>query len=719
MNQTSRFCSPSRALAWIAVLAAAGLCSAVFPVTLVSAANAGDSQIESPTHRQIRILHPKVDGETVSLQTLTTDSDGTLLVAVGGNTMSFEMNDDGTPNYVPKSSPGYVLRLDSSGKELTRWKLDLTPTAIAVSPSGNIFVGGSGKVAKLGADGKVTQTIDSPHVGNRKTFAKRTIAAQQRLMRSFMSEENLQPIRDMVEKLEEKPEEDRSRIEEAQLKAFRMQLEQMEAIIGDQNEEGEEADEEDAPLDPMMQMQVDQAMGVTSMAASQSSVFVCASDPENGGYSIWRLDQDLESSEATIVKKDLRGCCGQMDIQCCDEKLVLSENGAFRVGVYDLDGKSVSSFGQMDRSSEKGFGSCCNPMNSLPLADGTVLTAESSIGHIKHFDLDGNLIGYIGKAKIGGGCKHCALGYDAENDLYYMMYQDTNGICVLGNREDHPITDAERMVAQRQDDFLKAYAGTWAKEGVKDQPKGFFAGLFGGGEEASSGMDAMAPFTSWTINPDGSLRLNAGQYAQFVQTPVLELLPAEKQDAENQFRVGVVEAQVRMLDVTLTIDGDNMHASFGHGMEVDLIKRSSATTVECQDACPDGCNGSDCGKEECKHTAQVAGVVSAAADAGMEFTEVREQPTDDPFAFEQETVAKTRTEAVTVKIPQATRFETYIPTPTFAYKLLLPAALGEDKEQKLNEMGDQGWEFCGRIGKELMFKRIKGLTSNDEVVEVR
>ena len=49
-------------------------------------------------------------------------------------------------------------------------------------------------------------------------------------------------------------------------------------------------------------------------------------------------------------------------------------------------GRTQGNFGKRDRTSRAGFGSCCNPMNSLSMSDGTVLTAESSIGHIKRFD---------------------------------------------------------------------------------------------------------------------------------------------------------------------------------------------------------------------------------------------------------------------------------------------------------------------------------------------
>ena len=47
-----------------------------------------------------------------------------------------------------------------------------------------------------------------------------------------------------------------------------------------------------------------------------------------------------------------------------------------------------------------------------------------------------------------------------------------------------------------------------------------------------------------------------------------------------------------------------------------------------------------------------------------------------------------------------------MPKPTFAYKLIKQKQLGKDPEAKLNKMGAQGWEFCGRVGKEMLFKRI-------------
>ncbi|MEO1523919.1 MAG: hypothetical protein AAFX06_00705 [Planctomycetota bacterium] len=668
----------------------------------VDAAERASSQIDSPTHRQIRVIDAQVDGKPTTLHSLISDSKGRLLVAVGGQSMYPAMIPGNDAK--PKKQEGYILHLDGEGNELARWTFNMTPSAVTVTPDGTIFVGGSGKVAKLDNDGGVAKEIDSPHIGDRETFAKRTVEAQQRLMRSYMSEESLEPLRQMVEQLEEKPEDERSKIETAQLSALKTQLEQMEKMIGDLDEEEAEEEEEEFELDPMMEMQVQQAMSVTSIASSKEYVFICATDPSNGGYSVWRLDQDLNPESMKVVMSDLRGCCGQMDIQCCDEKLIVSENSSFQVGVYDLDGEMVTAFGGQDRTSKNGFGSCCNPMNTLALGDGTVLAAESSIGHIKHFDLEGNLIAYVGKARIGGGCKHCAMAYDPESNLYFMQSQDKNQICVLGSIEDHPITEAEKMIAARQTEFLKQYAGTWSKDGkAASGGSNSFFGLFS--SSSSSDDDSMYPMTSWTINADGSAAINKGQYAGFMQDAKIELLPPQKGDSDNTFRISLAEAQVSYVDATLNVEGDTMNVDFGNGMEVALKKAGGAAdkkavavaamevssdgvevalndlsngVVAKAKSCGESCEGKDCGTEGCQNSSASKVVTATTA-----------VPVGTWMPESSSTV-------LTLK-------------PKYEYKLLSTKELGEDGEARLNELGSDGWEYCEKLGKQLMFKRIKSL----------
>ncbi len=63
--------------------------------------------------------------------------------------------------------------------------------------------------------------------------------------------------------------------------------------------------------------------------------------------------------------------------------------------------------------------------------NGEILTAESSIGHIKRFSKDGEYLGFIGTASIAGGCKHVAIGFDTERDQHYMMNIDRSNVAVL------------------------------------------------------------------------------------------------------------------------------------------------------------------------------------------------------------------------------------------------------------------------------------------------
>ena len=110
--------------------------------------------------------------------------------------------------------------------------------------------------------------------------------------------------------------------------------------------------------------------------------------------------------------------------------MVVAENCNFQVAFYDPDGKSIKKFGKRATSESDGFGSCCNPMNVCCQGD-DVLTAESSIGHIKRFNANGELVAFIGTAPIGGGCKHVALAHDKLTDRYFMFNEDRKCISVL------------------------------------------------------------------------------------------------------------------------------------------------------------------------------------------------------------------------------------------------------------------------------------------------
>ncbi|MEM9365603.1 MAG: hypothetical protein AAGD07_06365, partial [Planctomycetota bacterium] len=652
-----------------------------------------------PTHRQIHLIKPKVDGQAISVHTIASDSVGSLIVAAGPPQSGML-----TP---VKSSTGFVLKLDPAGEELQRWELDFIPSALAVAGDDSIYVGGSGYLTHLGLDGSIADKIDSPHIGDRKTFAKRTLKAQQRLMASFaVSEEALKPLRDMVERLEKKDEDERSRIEQAQLDAIKRQLEQMEALVkaNDSKDEASEEEEEfTIPDDPMTQYRLESAKAVTSMAVAEDWLFVCASDPSSRGYSVWKLSRNLADAEPEKILSDLRGCCGQMDIQCTDTELITSENGAFAVGFYDFEGDSIRKFGKQDRSSREGFGSCCNPMNTQVLSDGSILTAESSIGHLKRFDKDGNFLGYVGKASIGGGCKHCAIGHNRDQDLYYMMYQDKNAICVLGCIEDHPITETELLLAKRQQDFLQECAGVWEVQ-ADAKPKNMITAaldtLFDRDEEdLEATMTIQAPFTKWTITKDGSVTIDEGTYAQFVEDGTLEGLPSEPGDSPESMRIAIAEDQVRMIEAIVAIQDDEMTVNLeqmGQSLVFHRIKIDpSASESSCEEPCGDtGCE---------KDASSTALVEASAEEVAEEFNVLLAEAMEEDVKFD------TSFYEVDPMLMDS------MPVVKVEYKLLSIKDLGAEREKTLNELGADGWDYCGNLGSELMFKRAIGLVDSDSL----
>jgi hypothetical protein len=189
----------------------------------------------------------------------------------------------------------------------------------------------------------------------------------------------------------------------------------------------------------------------------------------NRGYEVWRTSSTFEKSGRVI--DGLRGCCGQMDIITKGDKILTAENTKFQVGFYDLTGAKLTSFGKRHSEDENGFGSCCNPMNVLCCSNGDIITAESSIGHIKRFSDKGDLLAVIGRARIGGGCKHVALGHDEKRDRYYVQYQDMNHICImLPNAEAAPlVAELDRKLKAAEDAALKL-VGRWVEVSTPDSP---------------------------------------------------------------------------------------------------------------------------------------------------------------------------------------------------------------------------------------------------------
>jgi hypothetical protein len=394
------------------------------------------------THKQTQAFKPTREGRTLQLNTFCLDQSGNIMACTS----------DTENHFVQIYSPEFKL--------LKEVPLKFNATAINVNKDGSFFVAGNGQIAKIDAEGKILASQETPNIGDKETLRARLEKQGQEQFEQFSEsiKTQIDAIQERIDRIEKKAEEDRSDRDKKRLATLQQQKQTYEETVKSYKDHFTNPDQLMAG-----------AFTVTALAVNSKNVFISCNSVEGNGYEVWRMKHDF--TDATKLLSDLGGCCGQFDIQADEENLILAENTKFKVGLLDLEGKRVADFGQSNRMGGDGFGSCCNPMNVRCCSNGDILTAESSIGTIKRFDKEGNLQAVIGKAKIGGGCKHVPLGYDQERDRYYMQYQDRNAICVLVPIGEAPEFTPEELLAKEARQGLgKNLIGSWSLDGKRPAP---------------------------------------------------------------------------------------------------------------------------------------------------------------------------------------------------------------------------------------------------------
>ena len=438
------------------------------------------------THKQARSINPQHDGQKIHLNTYCLDETGDIWACVG-------------------TTEGFVQHYSPEGELKAEIKLDFVPTAINTARDLDIFVAGNGKMARLTRTGEIKLQGNTANLPNPEEFKKQAqeeAKAESETMRKLVEtniarvektiEKVTGQIKELTDKEEEVPKSLKTRLSlyERQMTSLKTRLEKVST-----------AEVSDADIAQMMASR----MRITALAVTERDVFVCVT---GNGYEVWRSDHDFK--EPTKVLDRLSGCCGQMDIQASGDQLLVAANTKFQVAIHDRDGTPVSSFGKRDREAVDGFGSCCNPMNIRCCSNGDVLCAESSIGNIKRFNAAGELVGYIGKAKIGIGCKHVAVAHDDVRDRYYMMNVDKGNILVLMPLAEAPEFTEEELASKAATEGLgKKLIGEWTtaqapkKENRTDEEK----------IKALTRPDS--PFNSITFQPGGKLTVQGGMLGQY------------------------------------------------------------------------------------------------------------------------------------------------------------------------------------------------------------
>jgi len=288
------------------------------------------------------------------------DRAGNLLVCAGGKFM--RVKDTRTRRTETVNEPPEIRVYSPGGERLKTWSLPCQLQAICVSPEGQVFAGGSGRILRLDAEGRVVASVETP-------VAHAPVVISKEIEQMLREQNRLNP---------------------GELQKMKETLERRRA-------------------------------DVPGIAATDRDVFVVCSAPSEFSYRVYRFDPDLKNPQLILEK--LRGCCGQMDIRARDGKLWVAHNGRHRVEIYDRDGTLLQKFGKAGRIKPQDFGGCCEPKNLGFAPNGDVLAAESGPPScVKRFSPDGRFLGVLAIAReMTGDCVRMSVACSPEGERIYLL----------------------------------------------------------------------------------------------------------------------------------------------------------------------------------------------------------------------------------------------------------------------------------------------------------
>ena len=324
-----------------------------------------------PACTQVALISPAAEGVAGEKRNFVVDPAGRLLVTV--------VAPEGVARGVPKGTAGALLRFSPAGKLEQTVPLDLRPNAIALGPDGTLFVGGSGRLLKLDADGRVLATADSP-------VAQAAIA---------ITPELEEMARDSARHTQRSADEELSNL--------RQSLEQRRAVVG-------------------------------SLAATDRDLFVALPAPQAFSWRVYGYGLGLGAPE--LVAEKLRGCCGEMNLGADAENLYVAHNGRHRVERRSREGGEVAQFGRSGKVDPADFGGCCEPKNLRVLAGGDVLVGESGPPTcIKRFSAKGEFLEVLAVVdKAQGDCVRMTVDVSPDGGRFYLLDTKERAIRVFARK---------------------------------------------------------------------------------------------------------------------------------------------------------------------------------------------------------------------------------------------------------------------------------------------
>lgn len=383
------------------------------------------------THEQVRLIQPAKDEPGLMLKSFCLRSDGKLVTLLDGGAPVWGAVPAPNQNANAKPAGCEVRIVDGDGNVLQSFPVDFSGHSVNVGPDGNIYVGGNGVVAKYDADGKQLLRADAP---NMTADSQSEEALRRRAIETVAEQKSV--YSDAIANLEKQKQELAGKSDEELTDEQREIKPNIDSLIEAYKQAmAQQQEPTEERIKQIMEQLASRQKTINAIAANDKYVFVTCSAPKGYGYVVWRTDLDFKNPVMTV--EGLRGCCGQMDVQCCGEELVVAENSRHRVVRFDADGKEVLSFGKRSRDGiGEGFGHCCNPMNTRLVGD-KLYVAESD-GSVKLFSQEGAFLALIGKANVQPGCKSSIVAATPDGERVYYFDVQKSGICVLERKHANP-----------------------------------------------------------------------------------------------------------------------------------------------------------------------------------------------------------------------------------------------------------------------------------------
>jgi hypothetical protein len=394
------------------------------------------------THEQVKLIRPTEGSPGWMLTCFALTKDGRIVSVLAGPQSDRGALPHGAAPAKPSAdSPeasdpdkqaqaiAEIRVLDPDGKLLNKWSLDFLAQAANVGPDGAVVVAGDGTVARYSLEGKLLGRAESPQV----VASKKDPGERERRARAML-EQQRNSMQEMVKNLEAQKA-DLEGKEDAALsneeRTMKKNIDRLIDVYKKQANLNKPQPITDEQVQRMAQQLAAQERRTNALCVSDKYIFSTGPASKGYGYRVWRTD--LEFKNPVAIVDGLSGCCGQMDIQCCGDEIVVAENSRHRVVRYDSDGKQIAAWGKRDRDGGgENFGGCCNPMNTRALGD-KLYVAESD-GQVKLFTRDGKFEGLVGVAQVQPGCKSSTVAVSPDEQRVYYIDVQKSGICVLDRK---------------------------------------------------------------------------------------------------------------------------------------------------------------------------------------------------------------------------------------------------------------------------------------------